>query len=181
MANRPTPSELRKLSGSNLHRINKREARFTKITTAEKEMPKWLDEVGQEEYMRLAPEVINNRLLNRGNLMYFAIGCCESYARCMFMINDIRTTGYWMDEDVYNKKGDMVGSRRKPNPMLSKLSEALKDMKGAYQEFGLTPAAATKVEGEPPSVGAGDGSFGDFLGGEDDPETEGANASQLTN
>jgi hypothetical protein len=74
MSNRPTPSALRKLSGGNLHRINKREARFRKINTAEEALPTWLDDLGREEFQRLAPELIAQGLLDRGNIMLFAAG-----------------------------------------------------------------------------------------------------------
>jgi hypothetical protein len=37
-------------------------------------MPKWLDEVWQEEFRRLAPEEMQQGLLDWGNIIFFALG-----------------------------------------------------------------------------------------------------------
>ena len=81
MSNRPVPTKLRELSGGNLHRINKREARFRKVKSAEEALPDWHDEKANEEFHRLVPDPIAQGLLDRGNIMFFAFGICATPAR----------------------------------------------------------------------------------------------------
>lgn len=80
-AGRPnTPSALRKLSGSNLDRLNKREPRFRSVDSVKPPKLVERDPIALEEWNRALPELVENRLLTRANLMIFAAYCAAYHS-----------------------------------------------------------------------------------------------------
>jgi len=146
MSRRPTPSDLRRLSGSNLHRLNKREPRYRKVEAIHP--PAWLDAVALEELQRIAPELIANRLLTHANVTQL-YACCAAYAEVVHAQDHLRENGRRLRKPVFNKAGEQVGVREEPNPAFSEFLKAAVVMWHFAVEFGLAPAAATRVGGNP--------------------------------
>lgn len=151
---------MRRLSGVHKDRLPKREVRFRRVETAIEAMPKWLDEVGQEEFKRLAPQLIDNGLLTHGNVICLA-KLAAAHARGVHAEEDVALEGTWIEVPIYDKKGDLVGESKKINPMLKEARDCSMEYKAWCQEFGLTPSASAKVVADPPEEKRDD--FDEFL------------------
>jgi len=143
MGNRPTPTATRKLSGSNLHRVNKKEAHFKPIE--EMDIPEEVraDKYALEEWERMFPEAVENRLLNRANLAEF-MAICFAYAAWMHADDQVAEQGYWLTDKIC-KDGVLVSENMKLNPALRIAAQSRIEMRLHEIEFGFTPAGATKV------------------------------------
>ncbi len=174
-AGRPaTPTELRKLSGSHPERINRREARFRKVesVTAPKIVSSNPDAF--EEFNRVLPELIENGLLTRANLMIFA-SYCLAYAYWVAALRDVEERGRTLEEPVFARDGALTGHKEKANPAIAQAHQWSLAMKAHAVEFGMTPAASTKVQADPnPERKA---SFDDFAGGDEADNGDGALAN----
>jgi P27 family predicted phage terminase small subunit len=164
MANRPTPTNLRKLSGSHPERINKREAKFRSMDSvkplrAVERMPAAL-----EEWNRVLPELVENGLLTRANLAIFG-AYCVAYGHWMEAEDDIEERGRVIEEPVFNRQNEQTGHREKPNPSIAQAHQFMLAVLRHAIEFGMTPASATKVCASPDSERSD--SFDEFIGGED--------------
>src|SRR5712692_5728267 len=104
MANRPTPSALRKLSGSNLGRLNKRESIFRSVESAKPLKFVERDPVALEEWNRVLPELVANGLLTKANLAVFG-AYCVAYANWQHAEDDVFENGRWITEPVFAKNG----------------------------------------------------------------------------
>lgn len=93
---------------------------------------------------------------------------CKAYAHMMEAEEDLAARGRTIFETVFDKKGNDVGTREKPNPAIAQVGTFMQLMTRLSSEFGLTPAAATRVKAEPGAEKKS--SFGEFMGGEDDAE-----------
>lgn len=166
MSNRPTPSPNRKLSGSNLHRINKNEPRYRRVDP--EKIPMILDELGKEEWNRLAPELCELGTLNKASLNTFVAYCMSwsEFCRAQTIISD---EGLIIREPIVSRKtGEIVDYIPKTNPAVAIANEAKRQMRAFAIEFGITPASATKVAAVPVETEK-KSSFGDFMEG---PEEE---------
>jgi P27 family predicted phage terminase small subunit len=176
MGNRPTPSAIRQLTGVHLDRINRREACFRSVETAHPPKVVEANELAQEEWNRAVPELVENRLLNKANLMIFA-HYCVAHSEALRFQGIVDQEGPWIDENVFNKKGDLTGSKRKANPFIKLARDARLEALRYATEFGMTPAASTKVAANP--VDERKSSFADLMStpiDDDDAESEaGAN------
>src|SRR3990172_10332366 len=121
MPNRPTPSALRKLSGSNLHRLNRNEARFAKLESLIP--PTFLDDLGKEEFNRVGPELVRNGLLTKVSLMAF-VAYCSSVSEMIHAENDVRENGLVLEQVLFNKEGVPIGTKRVKNPAVTVRNEA---------------------------------------------------------
>lgn len=165
MSNRPTPTALRKLSGSNLNRLNKKESVFRSVETAHPPRYVERDAAAKEEWDRVIPELIANGLLTKANLTLFAAYCC-AYASWMHAEDDVFENGRWISEPVFSKDGREIGTKRKPNSAIVQAQHACAAMRLFAIEFGLTPSSQTKVMADP-SGERGGGSFNDFIEDQD--------------
>lgn len=170
MPNRPTPSSLRQLSGSHPERLNKREARFTKIEALE--APDWLDDLAKEEFHRAGPELIANGTLTKAGFQMFC-AYCASVSLMIQAQKDIAVRGMWVEEEVYSKAGELVGTKSRPNPMLVEANRAMIAALRIADAFGLTPSSSSKVQAEP-GANQKRPSFADFMV---KPEPEDGNRS----
>jgi P27 family predicted phage terminase small subunit len=58
---------------------------------------------------------------------------------------DIEENGLLIDEDKYNKDGDLVGSVRKRNPAHQIAKESLSLLRQYAEQFGLSPSARARL------------------------------------
>lgn len=133
---------MRKLSGVHLDRINKREAKFRKIEGAKP--PAYLDAIAAEEFKRLVPEIAANGLLNEANFQIFCSYCWQ-FSVMVQAIRDVKRSGMYIERGIFDKKGKKVGTEIVINPSVKVAREAALAAKNIAIEFGMTPAAATKV------------------------------------
>lgn len=134
---------MRKLSGVHLDRVNKREAKFAKIESAKP--PEYLDAVAATEFNRLLPELTANGLLNRANLSVFASYCAQ-HSMMVHALEDVRARGFSIGTEVFDKNGRKTGEIvLEINPSVKVARDSALAAKNIAIEFGLTPAAATKV------------------------------------
>ncbi len=178
MSNRPIPSALRKLSGSHPERLNRREARFRKIESVIPPKMVAADPVASEEFNRVLPALVDNGLLTRANLALFGAYCLD-FAAAEHAQNDVYKNGMWLIEPIFNKNGEHTGDKRKLNPNIAAAVEYRKAMRLHAVEFGMTPAASTKVQAEPAEDKAA--SFDDFMGPEELPDPDPQKAGERLN
>ncbi len=57
----------------------------------------------------------------------------------------VSAQGLQIEENVYNQKGDLVGTKTVVNPMVKVASDAFKNYKSMCIEFGMTPSSRTNV------------------------------------
>lgn len=164
---KPTPTELRKLSGSNLDRVNRREARFRSVDSVKplkivERLPYAL-----EEWNRVLPELVENGLLTKANLAIFG-AYCVAYAHWYEAEDDICERGRVLEEPVFNRAGDISGHREKPNPAIAQSHQFSLEMLRHAVEFGMTPASATRIS-IPADAERAD-SFDEFMNGDADTD-----------
>ncbi len=169
----PTPSALRKLSGSHPERLNRREARFRKVESVTPPKRVAADPEALEEFNRVLPELIENGLLTRANLMIFAM-YCQAVALWQRASEDLAARGSVLVEEIFDRHGEITGHKEKPNPAHGQIIEYAKMALRHASEFGMTPSAATRVQADPPEDKAA--SFDDFLAApEEVTKTDGDN------
>lgn len=159
MPNRSTPTDVRRLSGSHPERLNRREARFEKLSSLP--VVKGLDEAAQEIFNEVGPELLANGLLNRGSVWLFA-QFCRAISEWQHAAQDVDERGRKITQDVFNRTGEVTGTKEAPNPALAEMRNSAMLAKLIAQEFGLTPSSSSKVQAEP-GAGQKKASFADFL------------------
>ena len=148
LSNRPTPTAIRLLSGSNLHRVNPNEPKhycYRKVESVPTPKSIEQDPVAKEEWLEIIPGLVQNGMLSRANLKTLA-NYCLAYAAAVHAQDDVIENGRWVHEEIYNTKtGEQIGTKRKINPNIKLAAEGRCEMLRHAIEFGLTPAASTKV------------------------------------
>jgi P27 family predicted phage terminase small subunit len=112
-------------------------------------MPEHLSPAAREEWRRVVPA-----LLKLGVLAAMDQGALSSYCTAHSVALEaeaaIAAGGVIVEEIVYNREGDEVGRRTKPNPACKVLSDMLRLKKAYGIEFGLTSASRTRLHIEKP-------------------------------
>ena len=132
----PKPTKLRLLQGNPSRRpINTNEPQPTSIQKTPP-APKYLRRTGRAEWRRVAKLLVNLGLLT--DLDLTALGAyCASYQR-------------WLTAEKTLEKDGMAFTaptgQVKRSPYLLIAREAMADMRGFMQEFGMTPASRSRVE-----------------------------------
>ena len=57
----------------------------------------------------------------------------------------IKAKGLEVEEEVYNNKGELTGTRTIPNPMLKVRNDAFKNYNSMCSKFGITPADRARL------------------------------------
>ena len=130
---KPTPTAIKKLEGNPGKRpLNEKEPMPVKKAPS---CPKWLDKEAKREGKRLASKLELMGVLTEVDMAAFA-GYCQSYAR-------------WKEnEEFISKNGSLV---RTPSgywqqvPQVSIAQQYLKQMGRYAEQFGLTPAARSRI------------------------------------
>ena len=137
MANKPVPTALRKLRGNPSKRpLPKNEAQPRQGIPS---CPRHIQGEGRKEWRRTAKELADCGLLTFVDRAALA-AYCQAWAR-------------WVQaEDVLRKAGVLT---KTPNgmlvqsPMLAIANRAMDQMRAFLGEFGMTPAARTRIKAEP--------------------------------
>jgi|SRR5579864_932536 len=166
-AGRPrTPSEIRKLTGTHLERLNKREPKYRRADAVR--IPKRVETepYALELWDEIVPELVANGLLTYANQGLCA-DICVAHAMMMKALDDTVERGQIVEEPIVNKAGDQVGVRVKANPAVAQVAQYMAMKCRLMIEFGMTPASSMKVNASPEAEKV-DESFDEFTGGSDE-------------
>ena len=126
------PTALRMVHGTRDKRKNKNEPQPSGVA----QMPDWLCEVAQAEWLRLSGDLFKIGLITKADEVEFAV-YCQAYAELQEA------------EDALVKFGRTQTTKdgfERKSPWLSIRDEAWKRLHQAAQQFGLTPSSRTKIE-----------------------------------
>lgn len=131
-----TPTELALVRGERKDRINTDEPKPSKLEVAP---PDWLDEEALEVWDQLAPDLKAKGVLTSWDVEAFA-SWCDVVVRRRSAVEHLRSQGEVIELPVYNKNGEMTGTRMAKNPWTFVLNEADAQMQKYAARFGLTPS-----------------------------------------
>lgn len=150
---KPTPTAIKELEGNPGKReLNDREPKPVKKAPA---CPKWLDKEAKKEWRRLAKKMETMGILTEVDMAAFA-AYCQCYARWKEAEERITSTGLVI---------------RTPSgypqqiPYVSIAQGYLKTMSRFAEQFGLTPAARSRIIAGTDADGTGD-EMDELLGGD---------------
>lgn len=151
----PAPTALKLLHGvdkKNPGRVNRDEPQPSEL---EIEPPAWLAEDAVEVWDRLAGDLIAKRVLTAWDVDAYA-AFCDAVARRARAAEHLADEGEVVEHPVYNKNGDVTGSRLGKNPWLLVLDGADAQVQRYGARFGLTPSdrGQLKLGGDGDAAGA---------------------------
>ena len=141
---KPTPTAIKELEGNPGKRaLNEREPKPQKKAPA---CPKWLEDEAKKEWRRLAKQMEQLGILTQVDMAAFA-GYCQAYAR-------------WKEaEEFITQHGSILRTKSgyvQPVPQVSIAQTYLKIMNRFAEQFGLTPAARSRIIAEDSTSGPSD-------------------------
>ena len=141
---KPTPTAIKELEGNPGKRpLNKKEPKPTKKAPP---CPKWLEPEAKKEWRRLAKKMEQLGVLTEVDMAAFA-GYCQAYAR-------------WKEaEEFITQHGSILRTKSgyvQPVPQVSIAQTYLKIMNRFAEQFGLTPAARSRIIAEDNTSGPSD-------------------------
>ena len=105
--------------------------------------PSWMNKDGKRMWKRQAPGLARVGLLTEADLETFSM-LCQSYGEWLEAVRDIKKNGKFC---IYiNKAG---AENEMERPMVKLEHKAYERYKSLCTEFGLTPAARTRIEVKP--------------------------------
>jgi len=147
---RPLPTNLKKLRGNpGKRKLNDAEP---DVNQKAPEMPPDLPELAQKEWTSIVPRLMQLHVLSDVDGKALA-AYCFAYARWHEAEQEIERLGIIVEEPILGgpiENREIVGYKYKRNPAVSISHDALKLMKTYLIEFGLTPAARTRLRIEKP-------------------------------
>jgi P27 family predicted phage terminase small subunit len=158
---RPTPTYLKLLRGNpGKRRLNQNEPQ-PRIPAKAPPPPVFLSDIAKKEWRRVSGELFNLRLLTAIDVAALAV-YCESFARWRTATEVLAAMAARDDQThgllIKTKAGDAA-----VNPLIWIANSAARDMVRYAGEFGMSPAARSRINGgidispRPPSK------FGDLL------------------
>lgn len=142
---RPLPTALKKLRGNPGRRpLNVEEP---KPLAGEPDMPRTLGAIAQQKWRELVPALLAMGVLTTidGTALE---ACCMNYQLWVLALGEIQARGIMIDEPVFNKRGNEVGTQRKRNPAIGVANEADRRFRSYLVEFGMTPASRSRLKTE---------------------------------
>lgn len=141
---KPTPTAIKELEGNPGKRpLNKNEPKPMKKAPP---CPKWLEPEAKKEWRRLAKKMEQLGVLTEVDMAAFA-GYCQAYAR-------------WKEaEEFITQHGSILRTKSgyvQPVPQVSIAQTYLKIMNRFAEQFGLTPAARSRIIAEDNTSGPSD-------------------------
>lgn len=138
---RPSPTKLRVVQGNRGKRpINKKEPKpLRKLPPA----PEHLTAIAREAWDRFAPMLFKLGVLTEADVIGLE-RLAECYAEVRTLAEVIEKEGHTYETTT--QTGDMIVRRR---PESAQLADADKRLRAYLVEFGLTPAARSKVTADP--------------------------------
>jgi P27 family predicted phage terminase small subunit len=139
---RPLPTAIKKLRGN---------AGKRKLNDAEPialpgvpEMPDGLGEVAAKEWRSIVPELVQLGVLSKVDGKALA-AYCHSFARWFQAERDVEKYGVIVEEPILLMGAATGFFRLKKNPACNVSETAMKTMKSFLVEFGMTPAARSRI------------------------------------
>lgn len=141
------PTAIKKMNGS--YRPSTSAKNEVSFPVVRLQAPEWLDERAQEEWDRIVPLLDSVRVLTEPDLLALASYCSAASVA-------INATIAYQKEGLIKKapKGSVFGP--KVNPMVKVAQEARAQCLRFAIEFGLTPAARSRIVGQPPKGDEGE-------------------------
>ena len=103
--------------------------------------PTWLHREAKREWRRIVPELLRLNLLTIVDRAALA-AYCQAYARWYEAEKLVKTEGalaYTLQGNVYQ------------HPAVGMANKAMHEMRAFLAEFGMTPAARTRIDAKPPA------------------------------
>lgn len=108
--------------------------------------PTWLHREAKREWRRIAPELLRLNLLTIADRAVLA-AYCQAYAR-------------WYDAEKLVKSEGMIARSLQgavyQHPAVGIANKAMHEMRVLASEFGMSPAARTRIDAKPPAEGGKD-------------------------
>jgi P27 family predicted phage terminase small subunit len=148
----PKPTALRVLHGDRTDRINTGEPVPSELDV---EAPGWLGADALAVWEHYAPDLVAKKVLTSWDAEAF--GCwCDAVARRRQAAAALEEEGPVVDAPVFNKNGELTGTRRAKNPWTLVLTEADGQVQRYGARFGLTPSdrSQLKLGGQDEGMGA---------------------------
>ena len=145
--NPPKPVELKKLEGT--YRKDRDKSPNLKPTMEiSLEVPDDLNEWGQKLWGEIFSEYGKVGLITRVDLGSFH-SLCSWYGIFREAEDIVRAKGLEVEEEVYDKNGQVVGTKTVTNPMIMVMDKAQKNYFAMAKEFGVTPSSRAGLTFEP--------------------------------
>jgi P27 family predicted phage terminase small subunit len=147
----PKPTALKLLQGNPGRRpINESEPKPEAGVPA---MPDYLDAAAQAEWDRLIPILTKMRVLTVADGAELAL-YCQTHSRLLEAEEEITRLGVTLEEAITRDRGDgsdpkVIGYKYKKNPAVTVRTECIKMLRAFLSDFGLSPAARTRVHAAP--------------------------------
>jgi P27 family predicted phage terminase small subunit len=144
---RPKPTKLRKLGGKAGHRaLNDQEPT---PPVGEPVMPPSLGKLAAAEWKSIVAELKPLGMLSSIDGKALA-AYCHAYERWVQAEEEVERHGLLIKESQYSDEDVEIGVKYKRNPAVTISNDALKLMKSFLIEFGMTPAARSRLRVEKP-------------------------------
>lgn len=157
MARPPKPTGLKLIEGNKGKRaLNKQEPdpEYLSDLTA----PEWLSEDAARVWDEVAPHLRNARLLTTADVQMLGMGCV---AIAQYRASARRAGDSLVKSKlVENDDGQLVETGEHVNPWLIVQSMSFKQAMVVFQQFGMSPAARTRIAVNPQGELFGDGKTG---------------------
>lgn len=135
----PKPTALKKLDGSEIRKPELTQQAKPERPTRAPAPPVWMSKAGKKQWRRIARPLLDCGLLTEIDLLALAM-LCETYAT----YQDARLA--IVQEGLLVAGG--TGASKK-NPAATVMETARKDLLTMMREFGMTPAARSRIRIEP--------------------------------
>jgi len=138
---RPLPSKVKAARGTErAGRANVKEP-SPKVAAASMAPPAGLGEVASEHWLELVPLLVGMRVLTMADVPALR-ATCEAWADYRAACDELRKLG----SGYYRSESEQGGIMYRAHPALADRNDAWRRYKSGLVEFGLTPAARSKVE-----------------------------------
>jgi P27 family predicted phage terminase small subunit len=147
------PNEIKKMNGT-LRPCRDKSADLKPSMEIGLEAPEDLNEWGQKLWTEIFTEYGKVGLITRVDLGSLH-SLCSWYGIFREAEDIVRGKGLEVEEDVYSKDGQVVGTKTITNPMIMVMDKAQKNYLAMAKEFGVTPSSRaalsfeTKKESDP--------------------------------
>lgn len=152
------PTALRLLHGEhkkNPQRINRNEPMPAPLDTKKLKPPTWLSKQARKVWRKLAPDLIDKKVLTAWDLEAFA-SYCDAVARRAEAAKKVEEEGQVVKQPVFNKSGGLTGYRVTRNPWLLAHKDADQQAQRWGARFGLTPSERQDIKLPTPGGGGDD-------------------------
>lgn len=141
------PTELKKLQGT--YRKDRDKSPDLKPSMEiSLDAPDDLNEWGQKLWLEIFGEYGKVGLITRVDLGSFH-SLCSWYGIFREAEDIVRAKGLEVEEEVYDKNGQVVGTKTVTNPMIMVMDKAQKNYLAMAKEFGVTPSSRAMLTFEP--------------------------------